>query len=67
MVIFEANGLSLDTFIYNVNLEEPRQNEIRRQILQHLRGFGANGFLFTGFPSNVQWEFVEIEPSDYAS
>jgi len=64
--ILQTNGLTPDELIHKANLEDPQQNAIRREILQRLRGFGADSYLFSGFPSEVQWQLVEIQKSDHA-
>jgi hypothetical protein len=59
----ERNGLSRD-FIDSPDLENEFHNDFRRKLLGY-RGFGLNKALFTGFPSDVRWHFVEIEPQDH--
>jgi len=59
----ERNGLSRD-FLSSPDLENEIHNHFRRMLLQY-RGFGMNTGLFTGFPSDVRWRFVEIEPQDH--
>src|ERR1700693_1767999 len=56
--------LSREDLIDRPNLESESDNGIRRALLQCYRGYGANAFLFVGFPSDVAWRFVEIEPQD---
>jgi len=59
------NRLSRTDLIDSPNLEDETDNSIRRALLQIYRGFGANTYLFTGFPADVVWRFVEIEPKDH--
>jgi hypothetical protein len=59
----ERNGLSRD-FIDSPDLKNEFHNHFRRTLLQY-RGFGMNTGLFKGFPSDVRWRFVEIEPQDH--
>jgi len=59
----ERNGLSRD-FINSPDLKNEFHNHFRRMLLQY-RGFGGSIRLFTGFPSDVRWRFVEIEPQDH--
>ena len=47
------------------DLASEYDNHIRRALLQACRGYGANSYLFTGFPADVVWRFVEIEPHDH--
>lgn len=60
----EYNGLSRD-LIDSPDLENESHNYIRRMLLQAYRGYGANRLLFAGFPPDVSWRFVEIEPRDH--
>jgi hypothetical protein len=59
----ERNGLSRD-LVDSPDFENEFHNHFRRILLQY-RGFGANTHLFTGFPPDVVWRFVEIEPKDH--
>jgi hypothetical protein len=47
------------------DLENESDNSIRRALLQIHRGYGANTHLFIGFPADVVWRSVEIEPKDH--
>src|SRR6266480_986051 len=57
--------LSREDLIDRPDLESESDNGIRQALLQRYRGFRANKLLFTGFPSDVIWRFVEIEPRDH--
>src|SRR5882762_9238204 len=59
------NQLSRTDLIDHPNLENESENNIRRELLKIYRGFGANAYLFVGFPADVAWRFVEIEPKDH--
>lgn len=59
------NRLSRTDLIDHPNLENESENNIRRELLKVYRGFGANAYLFVGFPEDVAWRFVEIEPKDH--
>jgi len=63
--LLNKNGLSREPLIDHPDLENESDNGIRRAILQRYRGFGANALLFRGFPLDVIWRFVEIEPHDH--
>ncbi len=63
--ILHHNQLSREHLIDRPDLESEYENGVRRAVLQAYRGFGANAFLFKGFPSDVAWRFVEIEPNDH--
>lgn len=58
-------GFSRQQLIDNADLDDQRQNVVRRAILQAYRGFGANNWLFRGFPDDVAWRRTEIEPTDH--
>lgn len=63
--LLNNNGLSRETLIDHPDLENESDNGIRRAILQRYGGFGANALLFRGFPFDVIWRFVQIEPHDH--
>jgi hypothetical protein len=42
----------------------PQANSIRRELLRLVRGFGSSQFLFTGFPTDVTWRRIAMEPTD---
>jgi len=63
--LLNNNGLSREGLIDHADPENEFDNGIRRRLLQTYRGFGANALLFRGFPSDVNWHFVEIEPQDH--
>jgi hypothetical protein len=37
------------------NLNDNRENEIRKNVLGEFRGFGRNTSIFTNFPNNIKW------------
>ena|SRR5437879_1917755 len=57
--------LSRQELIDSPDLESESDNVVRKALLQRYRGFGSNTLLFRGFPSDVIWRFVEIEPQDH--
>lgn len=59
------NRLSREVLIDHPDLGSESDNGVRRMLLQAYRGFGANTLLFRGFPADVVWRFVEIEPKDH--
>jgi len=48
------------------DLKSPRDNAIRRELLRRVRGYGDNAYLFRGFPNDVAWRRVLLEPSGHA-
>src|SRR5437588_2751112 len=60
----ERNRLARADLIDRPDLENEVHNQIRRLLLQY-RGYGTNSCLFTGFPTDVVWRFVDIEPHDH--
>jgi hypothetical protein len=60
----ERNRLARADLIDRPDLENEIHNQIRRLLLQY-RGYGTNSYLFTGFPTDVVWRFVDIEPQDH--
>lgn len=59
------SGFSRSQLIEEADLRNEQQNAVRRAILQTYRGFGANTYLFSGFPDDITWRRVEMEPTDY--
>jgi hypothetical protein len=43
------------------DLHNDCQNMQRRKLLQGIRGYGANEYLFRGFPEDISWKRVRIE------
>jgi hypothetical protein len=57
-------GFSPQNLVENADLRSPRDNAQRIQILKAVRGYRANQWLFTGFPNDVFWRRVVLEPAD---
>jgi hypothetical protein len=47
------------------DLNDPGANQARKLVLRGARGYGANTLLFTGFPMDVRWRRVVLEPRDF--
>lgn len=63
--LLNLNNLSRHNLIDHPDLENESDNCYRQAILQRYRGYGTNTLLFKGFPSDVVWQFVEVEPQDH--
>jgi len=50
--------------IYNANLEDDHQNQIREKLLGRSRGYNNDQFLFKNFPSDIHWRRIELEPRE---
>ncbi len=61
----EQQGFSRTQLLDSPDLNNLRQNEARRLVLRNYRGFGGNSALFRGFPAQVSWRRVAIEPADH--
>jgi hypothetical protein len=59
------NGLERSALIDNADLKDLRQNAIRRELLRCVRGYDDNSYLFAGFPNDVVWRRVLLEPSEH--
>ena len=57
-------GVSRTELIDLADLENEADNALRRDLLARFRGFGANMYLFAGFPDDVQWQWVRISQAD---
>jgi hypothetical protein len=64
-----CNGLARLGFerslIEQPDLTDVRANAARLRLLQIARGFGANAYLFTDFPTDVRWNRVTLESEDF--
>jgi hypothetical protein len=58
------SGLDRASVIDNPDRNSQQANQIRRQLLRLVRGYGAGQFLFTGFPIDVTWRRVALEQAD---
>lgn len=47
------------------DLADDGQNAARRRVLGAVRGYGADQFLFRGFPDDARWRRILLVPSDY--
>jgi hypothetical protein len=50
--------------IDNADVTDVQQNRVRRALLGCYRGFGHDAYLFRGFPNDVRWRRVILEPGD---
>jgi hypothetical protein len=48
------------------DLDDQAENDFRRQALSTYRGYGANSWLFAGFPADVHWWRVSLSRADVA-
>src|SRR6266566_9752292 len=62
--ILAASGLSRIHLIDHGDVSNAEQNELRASVLERFRGYRAGTLLFGGFPKEVEWSYVELEPSD---
>ena len=46
------------------DLTSPRDNTARRHLLSAHRGYQARVGLFNGFPDDVRWDWVALEPAE---
>jgi hypothetical protein len=46
------------------DLTSPRENVVRRHLLSAHRGYEARVGLFDGFPDDVRWDWVALEPAE---
>jgi hypothetical protein len=62
--LLNINGQSRD-LMDQPNLSSDVENVARKGLLRSIRGYGANWTLFTGFPSDIEWRRVLLEPTDF--
>jgi hypothetical protein len=60
----ESNKLAQADLIDRPDLQNEFHNKIRRELLQY-RGYLTKSHLFAGFPPDVVWRSVEVEPQDH--
>lgn len=61
------SGESRESLVDNGDLGNSRQNDIRRDVLGQLRGYGRNVLLFKGFPQDVSWCLIRLGPGDFST
>ena len=66
LAILARGGLPR-TIIEQPNLGDPQENAYRRQVLGDWRGYGRDGDVFQGFPTDVQWYRATIAKDDLAA
>jgi len=52
------------TLISRADITDSRQNELRKVLLGCYRGYGKDASLFRGFPIDVTWRRVRLNPTD---
>jgi len=63
--LIRTGGFSRSQLFDEADLDDPRQDAVRRTILGAYRGYGANNWLFRDFPDDVVWRRVAIDPTDH--
>jgi len=61
-----ALGFSQTQLIESADLHNDHQNMERIKLLGEVRGYGANSYLFHGFPNDVSWQRVRLEQPEIA-
>jgi hypothetical protein len=61
----QARGLERASLISAPDLSDAQANRDRMSLLGDVRGFGRGIGLFRGFPLDVEWKQVMVEPSDF--
>ena len=55
-----------EMLVLQADLKSERQNDLRAQLLQRVRGYKANNGIFRGFPNDVTWHAVELNRGDFS-
>jgi len=58
------SGLDRSSIIDNPDRNSQQANQVRRELLRLIRGYGAGQFLFAGFPIDVTWRRVALGQAD---
>jgi hypothetical protein len=53
-----------EALVLNADLEDERENLLRREVLDTARGFGRWEWLFGAFPDDVHWDRVVLDPAE---
>src|SRR5688500_18850247 len=53
-----------EDIVMNADLDDARENALRREILGTARGFGRREGVFGGFPDEVRWERAMLAPDE---
>ena len=61
---FAATRFTRAELIDNADLSDQHQNQARFWILEQYRGYRQGRLLFSGFPSDVTWRRVALEPNE---
>ena len=59
-----AKHFTRNELIENADLSDPQQNQARLGILRGYRGYGRDVFLFRGFPADVVYRRIKLEPHE---
>jgi hypothetical protein len=63
--ILSNSGLQRSSIIDNPDMQSEWEDSLRIKLLQAVRGYRSDTFLFQGFPQDVRWRKIEIEPDDF--
>jgi hypothetical protein len=63
--ILSNSGINRESLIDRADLNSTKDNWTRKELLKVVRGYGNDSLLFRGFPNNVQWRRVGLEPGDW--
>lgn len=58
-------NIDCSALVANPDRNSAADNAARRRLLGLVRGYGGDCALFTGFPTNVRWRHVELEPTEH--
>jgi hypothetical protein len=61
--LLDGEGLS-ERLITSADLTSPGESAVRRHLLNAYRGYEARVGLFDGFPHDVRWDWVNLQPGD---
>jgi hypothetical protein len=62
------NTLGFDpSLLLTPNLNDANENANRREVLKHLNGLDTDDNLLSGFPTQIHWECVALDPNELES
>jgi hypothetical protein len=65
MDAIRAFGLNRKSLVDNADLTDNHAHHGRALVLGAVRGYGRNDAIFSGFPGDVTWRRVLLEPSEF--
>ena len=53
-----------DNIIINPDIQNKKENQLRKKLMQSFDGSGVGGYLSKNFPNNIQWKLVKLNKQE---